>query len=130
MPGHSPTLGSRARGRRLNGYGADAHCRRNRTTTKENNCDLTAAIGRNSCDVRKGNRYDVKVAINSQGYIESFRNELLAVTHAAGYPHPGCFTPDDVEVSSGPGVFKTLREIYDYDKPRFCLPDQQLPTPR
>jgi glutamate synthase domain-containing protein 2 len=65
-----------------------------------------------------------------QGYLESFRNELLAVTHAAGYPHPGCFTPDDVEVSSGPGVFKTLREIYGYDKPRFCLPDQTLPKRR
>jgi glutamate synthase domain-containing protein 2 len=54
-----------------------------------------------------------------QGYIESFRNEILAVSHAAGYAHPGQFTPHDVEVSSGPGLFKSLFEIYGYDKPQF-----------
>ncbi|HEX2676159.1 MAG TPA: FMN-binding glutamate synthase family protein, partial [Polyangiales bacterium] len=55
-----------------------------------------------------------------QGYLESFRNELMAVTHAAGYPHPGYFTPHDVEVSSGPGIFKSLHEIYGYDKPQLA----------
>lgn len=54
-----------------------------------------------------------------QGYIESFRNEILAVSHAAGYAHPGQFTPHDVEVSAGPGLFKSLFEIYGYDKPQF-----------
>jgi glutamate synthase (ferredoxin) len=54
-----------------------------------------------------------------QGYIESFRNEILAVSHAAGYAHPGQFTPHDVEVSAGPGQFKSLFEIYGYDKPQY-----------
>lgn len=65
-----------------------------------------------------------------QGYIESFRNELMAVTHAAGYPHPGYFTPHDVEVSSGPGIFKSLYELYGYDKPQLspdAAPKQKEP---
>lgn len=51
-----------------------------------------------------------------QGYIESFRNELMAVTHASGYAHPGQYTPHDVEVSAGPGIFKSLYEVYGYEK--------------
>jgi glutamate synthase domain-containing protein 2 len=51
-----------------------------------------------------------------QAYIETFRAELEAMTHAAGYDHPGEFTPHDVEVSAGPGIFKSLYEIYGYDK--------------
>jgi glutamate synthase domain-containing protein 2 len=51
-----------------------------------------------------------------QGYIESFRNELMAVTHASGYSHPGQYTPHDVEVSAGPGIFKSLYELYGYQK--------------
>ena len=31
----------------------------------------------------------------------------------------GQFTPHDVEVSCGPGQFKSLFEIYGYDKPQF-----------
>jgi len=53
-------------------------------------------------------------AARCRGYLESFRNELLAVTHAAGYAHPGQFTTHDVEVSAGPGVFKSLYELYGY----------------
>jgi glutamate synthase (ferredoxin) len=58
-----------------------------------------------------------------QGYIESFRNELMAVTHASGYAHPGQYTPHDVEVSAGPGTFKSLFEIYGYEKTQLA-PDQ------
>lgn len=54
-----------------------------------------------------------------QNYIEVFRSELDALTHAAGYEHPGQFTPHDVEVSAGPGVFRSLYEIYGYDKPMY-----------
>ncbi|HKU41271.1 MAG TPA: FMN-binding glutamate synthase family protein [Polyangiales bacterium] len=57
-----------------------------------------------------------------QGYLDSFRNELMAVTHASGYAHPGQYTPHDVEVSAGPGIFKSLYEIYGYEKPQF-VPD-------
>jgi hypothetical protein len=52
----------------------------------------------------------------AQGYLESFRNELMAVTQASGYAHPGQYTPHDVEISAGPGTFKSLYEIYGYDK--------------
>jgi glutamate synthase (ferredoxin) len=47
-------------------------------------------------------------------YLKSFRNELLAVTHACGYRHPSEFTADDVEISTGPAQFKTLRELEGY----------------
>lgn len=49
-------------------------------------------------------------------YVDAFRDELLAVTHACGYSHPGEFTPHDVEVSSGPNRFTPLREVFGYDK--------------
>jgi glutamate synthase (ferredoxin) len=51
-------------------------------------------------------------------YVRSFRNELLALTHACGYEHPCQFTSNDVEVSAGPGLFKPLREIYGYTPKR------------
>jgi glutamate synthase (ferredoxin) len=47
-------------------------------------------------------------------FCQSFRNELLAVTHACGYEHPSQFTAEDVEVSSGPNTCKTLAELYGY----------------
>ncbi len=51
-------------------------------------------------------------------YLQSFRNELLAVTHACGYEHPAQFTADDVEISTGASEFKTLREIEGYTPKR------------
>lgn len=53
-------------------------------------------------------------ALRFMRYCQSFRNELLAVTQACGYEHPSQFTGRDVELSSGPGVFRTLEEIYGY----------------
>ncbi len=55
-----------------------------------------------------------------KNYIETFRNELDAITHAAGYHHPGQFTPHDVEISAGPNTFKTLYEAFGYDKKQFA----------
>jgi glutamate synthase (ferredoxin) len=49
-------------------------------------------------------------------YIQMFRNEIAALAHSAGYDHPSKFTMDDIEVSAGPNVFKTLKELYGYDK--------------
>lgn len=64
---------------------------------------------------------DIDLAANRvHGYIETFRKELEALTHAAGYEHPGQFTPHDVEVSAGPGIFKSLYEIYGYDKKQYA----------
>ena len=51
-------------------------------------------------------------------YVSSFRNELLAVTHACGYQHPSEFTTDDVEISTGPAQFKSLRELEGYTPKR------------
>ena len=65
--------------------------------------------------------------INSQrfqGYIDAFRNEVLAVTHAAGYEHPGMFTPHDIEMSSGPSKFSSLYELFGYDKKQYS-PDKK-----
>ncbi len=52
-------------------------------------------------------------------YMDALRGELLAVTHACGYSHPGQFTPHDCEVSAGPNLFKTLYEVFGYDKKQF-----------
>jgi len=51
-------------------------------------------------------------------YLKSFRNELMAITHACGYRHPEEFTADDVEISTGPAQFKTLREMEAYTPKR------------
>jgi glutamate synthase (ferredoxin) len=51
-------------------------------------------------------------------FVQSVRNELLAVTHACGYTHPSQFTAEDVEISTGPAQFKTLRELEGYTPKR------------
>jgi len=51
-------------------------------------------------------------------YIKSFQNELMAVTHACGYQHPSQFTTEDVEISCGPALFKSLRELEGYTPAR------------
>jgi glutamate synthase (ferredoxin) len=47
-------------------------------------------------------------------YVQSFRKELLQLAHAAGYEHPGQFTADDVEFSTGPNEFTSLGEVMGY----------------
>lgn len=59
-------------------------------------------------------------SVRLANYIDAFRGELDAMTHAAGYEHPGQFTPHDVEVSAGPGIFRSLYELYGYDKKMFA----------
>jgi glutamate synthase domain-containing protein 2 len=51
-------------------------------------------------------------------YLKSFRNELMAITHACGYRHPEEFTADDVEISTGAARFQTLRELEGYTPKR------------
>lgn len=51
-------------------------------------------------------------------YLRSFRNELMAITHACGYEHPDQFTAEDVEISTGPAQFKSLRELEGYTPER------------
>lgn len=57
-------------------------------------------------------------ALRFARFCQSLRNEILAVTHACGYEHPSQFTSEDVELSSGPAMFKTLRELHDYTPAR------------
>jgi glutamate synthase domain-containing protein 2 len=54
-------------------------------------------------------------------YVKSFRNELLALTHACGHQHPSEFTSDDVEISTGPAQFKSLRELEGYTPKRASI---------
>jgi hypothetical protein len=51
-------------------------------------------------------------------YVSSFRNELMALTHACGYRHPSEFTSEDVEISTGAAQFKSLRELEGYTPKR------------
>ena len=72
-------------------------------------------------------------ATRIERYIQSFRQELLALAHAAGHEHPGLFTGEDVEMSVGVNRFAPLREIIGYQKqvPVFegmrSLHDQSVP---
>jgi len=47
-------------------------------------------------------------------YIIGFRKELLQLTYASGYQHPGEFTTKDIEVSTGVNKFTSLEEILNY----------------
>ncbi len=49
-------------------------------------------------------------------FMKSFRAELLALSHAAGYHHPCQFTGFDVEISTGVNQFCTLEEIMGYKR--------------
>ena len=49
-------------------------------------------------------------------YIKSFRKELLALSHAAGYQHPSEFSGKDIEFSSGINEFTSLEKILGYQK--------------
>jgi glutamate synthase domain-containing protein 2 len=69
----------------------------------------------------EGLQYGLVPAVQAQRfarYLKSFRNELVAITHACGYEHPSEFTGEDVEISAGPALFKTLRELEGYTPKR------------
>ncbi|MDD0851830.1 FMN-binding glutamate synthase family protein [Halobacteriovorax sp. GB3] len=55
-------------------------------------------------------------ALNFSNYLMQLRKELLQLSHAAGYEHPGQFTGEDIEFSNGVNHFSTLREIMGYEK--------------
>ncbi len=55
-------------------------------------------------------------------YAKSFRKELLEITHACGYEHPGSFTMDDIKLSMGDNnLTLTLEEIFNYRKDKLEL---------
>ncbi|MDF4223084.1 FMN-binding glutamate synthase family protein [Maribacter sp. M208] len=50
-------------------------------------------------------------------YFNTFRKELLEITHAAGYEHPSQFTMDDVQVNVDDNdLNKSLASTYGYNK--------------
>jgi glutamate synthase (ferredoxin) len=49
-------------------------------------------------------------------YVRSFRKEVLNITHASGYRHPGEYSSDDVEFSTGVNQFTTLTDVVGYRK--------------
>ena len=49
-------------------------------------------------------------------YVQSFRKELLDISHAAGYEHPCQFKAKDVEFSTGVNKFSTLDDVLKYTK--------------
>jgi glutamate synthase domain-containing protein 2 len=61
-------------------------------------------------------------------FCQSLRNEILAVSHACGYEHPSQFTMEDVEVSAGPNLCKTLKEVMGYSavKAPFVKAEEEL----
>lgn len=55
-------------------------------------------------------------ALRLERYIRSFRKEVLNITHASGYEHPGQYSSDDVEFSTSCNRFSTLTEVMGYRK--------------
>jgi glutamate synthase (ferredoxin) len=49
-------------------------------------------------------------------YVQSFRKELLDISHAAGYEHPCQFKAKDVEFSTGVNKFSALDDVLNYTK--------------
>jgi glutamate synthase domain-containing protein 2 len=49
-------------------------------------------------------------------YIQSFRKELLTLSHATGHQHPAQFTGHDIEMSTGVNRFTSLSEVMGYEK--------------
>ena len=58
-----------------------------------------------------------------QGYVEAFRKEVEMVSWACGKHHPGEFTGDDIEVSTGVNTFSTLSKVLGYHKPAYIHPE-------
>ncbi len=55
-------------------------------------------------------------ALRLERYIRSFRKEILNMTHASGHQHPGQYSSDDVEFSTGCNIFTTLTDVMGYRK--------------
>ena len=57
-------------------------------------------------------------------YFKSFRKELLQLAHASGYIHPGLFTGNDIEMSTGVNTFSSLEEVLGYKKDAVMVPQE------
>jgi glutamate synthase domain-containing protein 2 len=72
-----------------------------------------AGVATHDTWLQKGLDIEVK-AIRMTRYLQTFRKELVSLSHAAGYQHPGQFTAEDVEFSTGVNRFSTLAEVIGY----------------
>jgi len=86
-------------------------------------CLQTQHCHKNNCPVGiQTNRFWLKMGLKSgyaakkvARYIETLRQDILDMTHSAGYEHPCEFTMDDVEKNSwASDTRKSLFEIYEY----------------
>jgi glutamate synthase (ferredoxin) len=50
-----------------------------------------------------------------QRYVQTFRKELLSLSHACGYHHPGQFNGRDIELATGINEFSTLTSVLGYE---------------
>lgn len=57
-------------------------------------------------------------------YFKSFRKELLQLAHASGYIHPGLFSGNDIEMSTGVNTFSSLEEVLGYTKNAVPIPQE------
>ena len=53
-----------------------------------------------------------------KNFVEGFRKEILALTHASGYQHPGQYMGEDIEIGLGRNRFETLEKNLGYKKDR------------
>jgi glutamate synthase (ferredoxin) len=72
-----------------------------------------AGVATHDAWLQKGLDVEIK-ARRMTRYLQTFRKELVSLSHAAGYQHPGQFTATDVEFSTGVNRFNTLAEVIGY----------------
>lgn len=64
-------------------------------------------------------------AVRLGRFVQSFRKELLALAHAAGYEHLCQFTGQDIEISTGINSFTTLETVMGYRRDPVTLADDR-----
>ena len=72
-----------------------------------------AGVATHSAWFQRGLNIDDK-ALRFSRYLQTFRKEILSLSHACGYQHPCQFTGDDVEVSTGVNRFSPLGDVLGY----------------
>lgn len=49
-------------------------------------------------------------------YLQSFPKDLLTLSHAFNYEHPGLFNGSDIEICTGVNEFISMEKIMKYQK--------------
>jgi glutamate synthase (ferredoxin) len=76
-----------------------------------------AGVATQSDYLQKGLKPEVQ-KLRFQRFVQSLRNEIMAVTNACGYQHPSQFTAYDIEMSTGPARFSPIHDVYGYTPAR------------